>query len=168
MINVSDFKFSLRKGFKSQVWLGVAIVLFSSAASAETYPVSGVWVATDDRFPGSTGGACLILKQFGIDAVIAQPFPRLMIFSKDKRFEVRGNYLAERTIRSVKSATDGGFQITETFASRWRPFSKRPGFKLKVVGPTTIELLKERPALDSSSVRPAARRFDPIMGRSSI
>jgi hypothetical protein len=77
MINVSDFKFSIRSGFRNRVWLCVAIVLFSSAASAQTYPVGGVWVATDDRFPGSTGGACLILKQFGIDAVLAQPFPRL-------------------------------------------------------------------------------------------
>jgi len=112
----------------------------SSAASAQTYPISGVWVATDDRFPGSTGGACLILKQFGIDAVVAQPFPRLMILSKDKRFEVQGDYLAERTIRSVKSATDGGIQITETFANRWRSFSKRQVFNLKVVDPTTIEI----------------------------
>jgi len=118
MINVSDLKFSSRSGFKSPVWLGVAVALFSSAASAQTYPVSGVCVATDDRFPGSTGGACLILKQFGVDAVLAQPFPRLMIFSKDKRFEVRGDYLAERTIRSVKSAKDGGFQITESVANR--------------------------------------------------
>ena len=140
MINVSDFKFSIRSGFRKRVWLGIAIVLFSSAASAQTYPVSGVWVATDDRFPGSTGGACLILKQFGVDAVIAQPFPRLMIFSKDKRYEVRGDYLAERTIRSVKGATDGGFQITESFANRRRLFSKREFFKLKVVGPTTIEI----------------------------
>ena len=137
MINVFDFKFSIRSGFRNRVWLGIAIVFFSSAASAQTYPVSGVWVATDDR---STGGACLILKQFGIDAVLAQPFPRLMIFSKDKRFEVRGDYLAQRTIRSVKSATDGGIQITETFANRWRPFSKRQVFKLKVVDPTTIEI----------------------------
>jgi hypothetical protein len=53
---------------------------------------------------------------------------------------VRGDFLAERTIRSVKSATDGGFQITETFANGWRPFSKRQGFKLKVVDPTTIEI----------------------------
>jgi hypothetical protein len=140
MINVTNFKFSIRSGFKNRVWIAVAISLFSTAASAQTYPVSGVWVATDDRFPGSTGGACLILKQFGIDAVLAQPFPRLMIFSKDKRFEVRGDYLAERTIRSVRSATDGGFQITESFANRWRPFSKRQGFKLKVAGPTTIEI----------------------------
>jgi hypothetical protein len=140
MINVSDFKFSIRSGFRKRVWLGIAIVLFSSAASAQTYPVSGVWVATDDRFPGSIGGACLILTQFGIDAALAQPFPRLLIFSKDKRFEVRGDYLAETTIRSVKSATDGGFQITESFANRWRPFSKRPIFKLKVVDPTTIDV----------------------------
>ena len=140
MINVTNFKFSIRSCFKNRVWLGVAIFLFSSAASAQTYPVSGVWVATDDRFPGSTGEACLILKQFGVDAVLAQPFPRLMIFSKDKRFEVRGDYLAERTIRSVKSATDGGFLITESLAKRWRPFSKRQAFKLKVVDPTTIEI----------------------------
>ena len=71
---------------------------------------------------------------------LSSALPRLMIFSKDKRFEVRGDYLAERTIRSIKSATDGGFQITETFANRWRPFSKRQGFKLQVVGPTTIEI----------------------------
>jgi hypothetical protein len=69
MINVINFKFSIRSGFKNRVWIAVATSLFSTAASAQTYPVSGVWVATDDRFPGSTGGACLILKQFGIDAV---------------------------------------------------------------------------------------------------
>jgi len=93
VITVTDLKFSHRSGFKNRIWLAVAISLFSSAASAQTYPVSGVWVATDDRFPGSTGGACLILKQFGVDAVLAQPFPRLMIFSKDKRFEVRGIWI---------------------------------------------------------------------------
>ena len=99
-----------------------------------------MWVATDGRFPGSTGGACLILKKFGVDAVLAQPFPRLMIFCTDKRFEVRGDYLAERTIRSVKSAKDGGFQIAESFATRRRLFSKRQSFELKVVDPTTIEI----------------------------
>jgi len=140
VITVTDLKFSHRSGFKNRIWLAVAISLFSSAASAQTYPVSGVWVATDDRFPGSTRGACLILKQFGVDAVLAQPFPRLMIFSKDRRFEVRGDYLAEKTIRSVKSAKDGGFQIAESFSTRRRLFSKRQSFELKVVDPTTIEI----------------------------
>jgi hypothetical protein len=137
---ISRFKFSIRSSFKTQLWLGVAIALISCAASAETYPVSGVWVAKDDHFPGSTAGACLILKEFGVDAAMAQPFPSLMIFSEDRRYEVRGEYLVERTIRSVKSATGGSFQITESpLGKHWLPFSKRL-FTLKVLGPTTIEI----------------------------
>jgi hypothetical protein len=140
MIYVTHFGFRMRSGLINRVWLAVAISLFSWGASAETYPVSGVWVAKDDRFPGSTAGACLLLKDFGVDAVLTQHFPRLIIFSEDKRFEVvRGDFRAERTIRSVKSATDGSLQITESQGKRWLPFSKR-SFTLKVVGPTTIEM----------------------------
>jgi hypothetical protein len=62
-----------------------------------------------------------------------------MIFSEDKRFEVRGDFETETTIRSVKSATDGGYQITESTGKRWLPFSKRL-FTLKVVDPTMIEI----------------------------
>ena len=80
MIHVTHFIFWMRPGFINRVWLAVAISLFSCAASAETYPVSGVWIARDDRFPGSANGACFILKKIGIDAVSSQPFPRLMIF----------------------------------------------------------------------------------------
>ena len=140
MIHVTHFTFRKRSGVINRVWLAVAISLFSWGASAETYPVSGVWVAKDDRFPGSTAGACLLLKDFGVDAVLTQHFPRLIIFSEDKRFEVvRGDFRAERTIRSVKSATDGSFQITESQGKRWLPFSRR-SFTLKVVGPTTFEM----------------------------
>jgi hypothetical protein len=139
MIHVAHFTFRIRSGLTNRVWLAVAISLFSCAASAETYPVSGVWVAKNDRFPGSTGAACLLLKEFGVDAVLAQSFPRVMIFSGNKRFEMQGDFRAERTIRSVKSATDGSFQITESLGKRWLPFSKR-SFTLKVVGPTTIEM----------------------------
>ena len=136
MIHVPSLIVSMRSGFINRLWLAIAISLFSFAASAQTYPISGVWVATDNRFPGSTAGACLLLKDFGVDAVLAQPFPTLMIFSEDKRFEVRGEYLAERKIKSIKGAIDGGFQITE----RWRPFSKRQVLTLKVFDPTTIEV----------------------------
>jgi hypothetical protein len=140
MIHVTHFMFWMRSGFISRVWLAIAISLFPCAASAETYPVSGVWVAQDDRFPGSTAGACLLLKEFGVDAVLTQPFPRVMIFSGDKRFEMRGDFHAERTIRSIKGATDGGFQITETLGKRWLPFSKRRFLTLKIVDATTIEV----------------------------
>jgi hypothetical protein len=140
MIRITHFTFGMRSGFINRMWLAIAISFFSYAVSAETYPVIGVWVAKDDRFPGSTAGACLLLKQFGVDAVLTQPFPRLMIFSGDKRFEVQGDFQAERTIKSVKSTTDGGFQITETPGKRWLPFPKRPFFTLKIVDATTIEV----------------------------
>jgi hypothetical protein len=140
MVRATPLIFRLRSGFRSRVWLAIAISFISCAASAETYPISGVWVANNDRFAGSTAGACLLLKQFGVDAVLTQPFPRVMIFSRDKRFEMRGDFHAERTIRSVKGSIGGGFQITETLGKRWLPFSKRPFFTLKIVDATTIEI----------------------------
>jgi hypothetical protein len=144
MINAANFKISISYGFKMRMWASVAVSLFSCAVWAQTYPVSGVWVARDDRFPGSTAGACLILKKFGLDGVLAQPFPNLMIFSKERRFEVRGNHLAERHIRSVKSTTDGGFQITESLGKRSLLFSKKQFFTLKVIDPTTIEITEAK------------------------
>ena len=84
------------------------------------------------------------LKKFGLDGVLAQPFPNLMIFSKERRFEVRENHLAERHIRSVKSATDGGFQITESLGKRSLLFSKKQFFTLKVIDPTTIEITEAK------------------------
>jgi hypothetical protein len=145
MINAFSLNVSISFGFKKGTWAAVAMLLFSCAASAQTqpaatYPVSGVWIARDDHFPGSAAGACLILKEFGIDAVLAQPFPSVVIFSKGQRFEVRKNRLAERRIRSVKNATDGAFQITESLGKRWLPFSKRQSFTLNVIDPTTIEI----------------------------
>jgi hypothetical protein len=79
------------------------VVIFL-AASAQTYPVSGVWVERDDHFPGTTAGACSILKKLGVDAVLAQPFPTLLIFSKSQRFAVRGDHLAQTTIKSAAPA----------------------------------------------------------------
>ena len=141
VIHVSHFIFWMRSGFISRVWLAVAILLFSCAASAQTYPVNGVWVARDHSFLGSTAGACLLLKVLGVDAVLTQSFPRVMIFSEDKRYELRRDLHAERTIRSVKTATDGGFQIEESHGRRWLFFS-RSRFMLKVVNPTTIDIIE--------------------------
>jgi len=78
MIHVTHLTSRMRSGFINRMCLAIAISFFSYAASAETYPVSGVWVAKDDRFPGSTAGACLILREFGVDAVnlIERIYPR--------------------------------------------------------------------------------------------
>jgi hypothetical protein len=130
----------MRCGFINRVWLAVAISLVSCAAWAQTYPVSGVWVAKDDSFPGSTSGACFILKKIGIDATSSQPFPTLMIFSDNKRFAVRGDFRAETKVLSVQGATDGRFRITESPGTRWSLLFKRPSFTLKIVDATTIEV----------------------------
>jgi hypothetical protein len=140
MIHATHFISCVRSGFINRAWLAIAISLFSCAASTQTYPVSGVWVARDDSFPGSTNGACFILKKIGIDAISPQSFPRLMIFSDNKRFEVRGDFRAERTVRSVQRATDGRVRITESPGKRWSFLFKRPFFTLKFVDATTIEV----------------------------
>jgi hypothetical protein len=56
VISATNFRFSVQSRFKNRAWLAIAISAFSFAASAQNYPISGVWVARDDRFPGSTAG----------------------------------------------------------------------------------------------------------------
>jgi hypothetical protein len=138
MISIPAFR--KRPGLKSLFWLGIAISLLAPAASAQTYPISGVWIATDDLFPGSTKGACFTLKTIGIDALSFQPFPTLMIFSDNKRIEVSGNHHAERTIRSVPVVTNGRFRITETLGKRWPSLSNRTFLTLQIIDATTIEV----------------------------
>src|SRR5206468_958027 len=69
----------LRAGMRTSILL--VGLLFSVAASAQTYPVSGVWVAMDYHFPESKRGACLTLKTLGVDALFGRSFPTVMIFS---------------------------------------------------------------------------------------
>ena len=110
----------MRSGLINRVWLAIAISLLSCAASAQTYPVSGVWVARDDSFPGSTNGACFILKKIGIDAVSSQPFPSLMIFSDNKRFEVRGDFRAEKRSDLYRAQRTDAFESQNHLASAGR------------------------------------------------
>jgi hypothetical protein len=108
--------------------------LFSIAASAQTYPVSGVWVAMDYHFPESKQGACLTLKRLGVDALFDRSFPTVMIFSDGQRVVVRGGRPAERAIRSVKSEMGGGFRVEESPGKHgsWLPWLKKQWFHLKV------------------------------------
>lgn len=140
--------FHVRHG--SQPHLGAAIrilvVIAGSlscfAASAQTYPISGVWVAMDQPFLMSKTGACLTLKKVGADALFDGPFPTIMIFSMDERIVVRGGRSAELSIRSVKSTKDGGFHITEALGKlgSWLPWFKNRALHLKVLDPMIIEV----------------------------
>ena len=116
--------------------------LSSFAAYAQTYPVSGVWVAMDHQFPQSKAGACLTLKKTGVDALFGGSFPTVMIFSDGQRFVVRGGRPAELAIRSVNSVKNGGFRITESLGKHgsWLPWIKNRQFHLKIVDPMLIEI----------------------------
>jgi len=120
--------------------------LFSLAASAQTYPVSGVWIAREYPFFQFTEGACLALKKIGVEALFEGSFPTVMIFSNGQRFVVQGGRAAERTIKSVKSPANGGFLIAESLGKRgsWLPWFKNQSFYLKMVSPMTIEITEGR------------------------
>jgi hypothetical protein len=116
--------------------------LFSFAASAQIYPVSGVWIAKDYHFPQFPAGACLALKTLGVNALFDGSFPAVTIFSDGQRFVVRGGRPAERAIRSVKRLADGGFLIAESTGKHgsWLPWTKNQSFYLKIVDPMIIEI----------------------------
>ena len=132
-----------RRRMNSLSGISIAASLFSFSASAQTYPISGVWVAMDhSRFPESKVGACLALKTFGVDAVFGGSLPTVIIFDDGKRFELRGNYHGEQVITSVKSTVRGDFRITESLGrrGRWLPWIHKQSYYLKIVDPMIIEI----------------------------
>jgi hypothetical protein len=76
----------------------------------------------------------------GTDAFRDQSFPEVMIFSDKKKFDVSSKREVEQNLRTAKSGRDG-FHITETpgKSGKW-PWSKNHSYKLKVIGPATIEI----------------------------
>ena len=133
----------------ADVRLGRAIVticclcccFFISAVRAQDYPISGVWIAADDRTPGSKGGACFTLKLLGIASILDGSLPTVLIFSDGKRVEARAGYHSEEAIKSIKSLADDIFRIAEAPSkrSRWFPWSRKQSHSLRIVDPTTIE-----------------------------
>ena len=104
----------LRAAIRTAVLMVGSLSCF--AASAQTYPISGVWVTMDQRFPGSKTGACLTLKTLGADALFDGPFPTVI--------------------------KDGSFHITESLGKRggWLPWFKNRALHLKVLDPMVIEV----------------------------
>ncbi len=139
------FRFSLGSRVHLRAGMRIAVFIVSSlssfAAYAQTYPISGVWVAMDHQFPQSKAGACLTLKTFGVDALFSESFPTVTIFSDDRRFVVRGGRPAELTIKSV-NVKDGGFRITESLAKlgSWLPWPRNRQLHLKIVDPMLVEI----------------------------
>jgi len=64
----------LRSGMRTLVLIVGSLSSF--AACAQTYPVSGVWVAMDHQFPQSKAGLCLTLKKVGLTRFLVGLFRR--------------------------------------------------------------------------------------------
>ena len=147
---IKAFHFSLgnrlRRRGRLQILLFIVGSLFSFAASAQTYPVSGVWIARDYHFPQFAAGDCFALKTFGVDALFEGSFPTVMIFSDSQRFVAQGGRSTERTISSVKRLVVGGFLIAESLGKHgsWLPWFKKQSFYLKIVDPMIIEITEGR------------------------
>src|ERR1700721_761686 len=118
----------------------------SFAAVAETYPVNGVWTAIGPAFPINRHEACLSLKTFGTEAVSRKSIPELIIFTKGKRYVVKGDAQNENTIKPPDPA-DGGFWITESPSkrSRWMFFKRKKKYFLRIFTPPTIRFGEETP-----------------------
>ena len=143
MAQAINHEIASRSRFGGVCSLGLLIdlILYSSPAAAEVYPVSGVWVAIDTDFPAAANETCLAVKDFGVEAVSKKSISEMIIFAKDKRYDAKGDVQTETTIKSIKVA-DGGFRITETFSTRgrWLGFKRKTTYFLNVIDPQTIEI----------------------------
>ena len=130
-----------RVGAVPSLGLVIGLSLFSVPAAAQVYPVSGVWTAIDSQFPTAANETCIAVKMFGVEAVSKKSVSEMIIFAKDKRYDVKGDVQIETAIKSIKVA-DGGFRITESSSKRgsWLGFRKKATYVLKVVDPLTIEI----------------------------
>ena len=120
-------------------------ILFSSPATAQSYPISGVWAAIDPQFSKTISEMCIAVKTFGTEAVANNLIAEIIIFDQNKRFDVRGDATEKTIIKSVK-AVDGGFRITETFSRgiNWLGFKRKVSYFLIVIDPQTIEIRDAR------------------------
>jgi hypothetical protein len=133
--NVSYF----RIGAAASLGLLIGLVMVSVAA-AEVYPISGVWTAIDTEFPAAANETCVAVKLFGVDAVSKKSISEMIIFTKDKRYDVKGDVQTETTIKSIKVA-QGGFWITEfSKRGRWLGLKGKTTYFLTVIDPQTINI----------------------------
>ena len=114
---------------------------FPTAAAEQGYPIKGVWVAIDERFPAAAGEVCLAVKTFGVEAASRKAVTELMIFSENERYSVRGSTFTRSTAETVKP-TDHGFRITEILNKphRWLRFRRTVKYFVAILDPRTIEI----------------------------
>jgi hypothetical protein len=96
-----DIASYFRIGGAASLGLLIGLILVSAPAAAEVYPVSGVWTAIDTDFPAAANEPCVAVKTFGVEAVSKKSISEMIIFAKDKRYDVKGDVQTETTINSI-------------------------------------------------------------------
>jgi hypothetical protein len=83
----------------------------------------------------------LLLKRLALRPYQKKSISEMIIFAKDKRYDVKRDVQTETTIKSIKVAA-GGFWITESFSKRgrWLGFKRKTTYFLTVINPQTIEI----------------------------
>jgi hypothetical protein len=97
-MKVADIKFAALTSALSLACL----VLSSFSAEADVYPVSGVWAAPNPEFPIAADEACLIIKTFGVEVLARKSIAEMMIFTNDKRYDVKSNVQMDNTLQSAR------------------------------------------------------------------
>lgn len=120
--------------------IGLVVLLQSSPAVADVYPVRGVWVAQNRDFPVGPNEVCFTVRLSGIEAVARKLIAELLIFNENKRYGVRQNSQTISTLVSTKPA-EGGYWVTEIPDVRRRFwFRQKDTYLLAIIDPTTIEI----------------------------
>jgi hypothetical protein len=118
---------------------GLMVLLFSSAAAADIYPVNGVWVAPNTDFPIGADEACFTVRLSGVDAVVRKSLAEILIFNENKRYDVKQNGPTISTLSSMRQRPDG-YWVTEAPAGRKFWFTQKITYLLTVIDPANIEI----------------------------
>jgi hypothetical protein len=121
--------------------IGVILLSYPALADGLAYPVSGVFAAIDSEFPNAEFEVCMSVRTFGVAAVTKKSITELIIFSKDKRHDLRGDMQTETAIKAI-NRVDGLYRIAETFIKSrgWIGMRRKTEYEMKVIDPNTIAI----------------------------
>jgi hypothetical protein len=122
----------------------IGIVLFSTSAIAQQYPLGGAWAYIDEKFPGIEVKACEAFTKFGVRKLSGNTVGEIIFFAGPKRYDFGGYADTESTNLSSQKLSDGSFKITD----RWyddgergtRPGLKKKSYAMRMVDPATMEI----------------------------
>ena len=121
--------------------IGFLLLSFPALAEGLSYPVTGVFAAIDSEFPNGEFEVCMSVRTFGVAAVTKKSVAELIIFTNDKRHDLRGELQTEAAIKSI-NLVDGAYRVAETLTKShgWIGMKRKTEYEMKVIDPNTIAI----------------------------